>query len=124
MRTTILTALALSFAFTAAAQAHWDPKYASADPAVKQWFSTVRSTSGAWCCDEADGLKEGIGAFLSWDITSKGYIVDINGKPFLVPPGAVTPPLYGNPIGVAVVWLIYPFTGSDTIRCFTPGTTS
>jgi hypothetical protein len=36
-------------------QAKWKPQYASAPPAVQQWYRSQRNSRGGFCCDQADG---------------------------------------------------------------------
>ncbi len=35
--------------------AKWKPQYASAPPAVQEWYRSQRNSRGGFCCDQADG---------------------------------------------------------------------
>lgn len=82
------------------------------DPAVREWFRSLRNSNGTLCCDEADGHILGDG---DWKIDDFGkYQVRFDGRWFEVPPQAV---LTGhNRMGGAIVWIM-----NGHILCFFPG---
>jgi hypothetical protein len=106
------------------------PKHS--DPSVSAWFRTAKTPSGASCCDEADGYREGAAVkieggeptviFRSWWPASDGYHLSLVDPTDLRPIHLVWdgPVVRGNPTGIAVVWLSQE-NGIVLVRCFSPG---
>jgi hypothetical protein len=105
---------------------------ASNDPAITAWFRGAKSPSGAACCDEADGFREGVAVrmpqgevaviFRSWWLSPKGYHVSLLDPRDLTPTELIWdgPVIPNNPTSGAVVWLSWE-NGILLVRCFSPG---
>jgi hypothetical protein len=83
---------------------------------IRAWFKSVRSPSGAVCCDISDGHRT------VYDVREGGYWVPIDGVWWRVPESAVVRNA-GNPLGEAVVWYVS-LRGNIVIRCFVPADAS
>jgi hypothetical protein len=83
---------------------------------IRSWFKSVRSPTGAPCCDIADGHRT------TYEVRAGDYWVPIDGAWWLVPKNAVVRDA-GNPLGEAVVWYVS-VRGSIAIRCFVPADAS
>lgn len=95
-------------------------------PHVVEWFKSARNKLGQSCCDDADGIREGVAypwsggdrvVFTQWELRSTGYWVEVIGHWVQVPQESI---IRGNPVGVAVVWVTY-LDGIPVVRCFAPG---
>ena len=96
-------------------------------PELKAWFKSLKSKSGAACCDDGEAEH----AEPVWDMTKGGYKVFLknpanpeeSGHWFNVPAHAVVE--QANLNGVATVWWspFYDINGAMTpvVRCFIPG---
>jgi hypothetical protein len=109
--------LILLLALPAAARDHG--QFGATDPAISQWFRSLRSVGGAWCCDQADGSRV---EDPNWRIEQDGtYSVRLDGDWQRMPPNAIVTAT--NRVGFAVAWT-YLVDGHQVARCFMPGTTS
>ena len=81
---------------------------------IRSWFKSVRSPSGAPCCDDVHRTI--------YEVRAGDYWVPIDGAWWLVPENAVVRDA-GNPLGEAVVWYVS-VRGNITIRCFAPADAS
>lgn len=86
------------------------------DPATRDWFKSIRNSSGVMCCSIADGYPT------DWRIVDKHYEVFIEGEWEEVPEAAVV--RVPNPLGRAVTWYNRYGVGKTSllIRCFVPAT--
>lgn len=107
----------LGFALLArAADARWKPEYASADPAIQQWYGTQHNDKGQWCCNDADGHPY----FGGYSINADGGVTltGEDGKVYTLPSYMV---LKGpNPTGHAVWWFLE-IGSTHRDYCFAPG---
>lgn len=111
----IILALALFFA-AGAPQLHGrdlEGRYGSS--ALKQWFDTLESKSGARCCSDADGTAI---SDVDWETRDGHYRVRIGGEWIEVPDSAVV--IEPNRAGRTMVWPLRGYMGM-TVRCFMPG---
>jgi hypothetical protein len=83
---------------------------------IRSWFKSVRSPTGAPCCDIADGHRT------IYEVRAGEFRVPIDRAWWLVPKNAVVRDA-GNPLGEAVVWY-FSVRGNITIRCFVPADAS
>ena len=83
--------------------------YTGPSTGLANWFSSLRSAGGGFCCAEADGVDT------EYDTAGDNYRVPVEGKMVTVPTDRVltVPNLHGH----AMVWLDY----QKNIRCFIPG---
>lgn len=96
------------------AQAFDSERFKDATPEIRQWFKSMKSPSGALCCDISDGHRT------EWKADAAGIywvLIDNDWQP--VPEKAVIPNAR-NPLADAVVWFNY-LNGVPFIRCFVPG---
>lgn len=109
----VVTFLALFFVLVVTVAAKDSGQYAQSDPAVREWFKSVKNKSGVSCCDISDGHRT------EEERRGNSYWVPINGNWTRVPDEAV---IYdaGNPVGQAVVWYSA-YSNEIHIRCFVPG---
>lgn len=113
----IFLSMAVGFAFLIEpAHAHWDPRYASADPAVASWYSSQHNASGEFCCDKSDGHD----FYDAYVIDNDGSVeFDADGQHFhLAKDKVLTGP---NPTGHAVWWFVANVDGSIRSYCFAIG---
>lgn len=112
--------------------AKWKPEYADASSKIKEWFENQTSLEGGWCCNIADGHREGKDGFTDWgrDPATGLFYVIVDGNRHVVPKAAVTDYEHDpSPTGEAVVWFRYGTVDGnghhsryiDGVRCFTPG---
>lgn len=90
-------------------------------PDLNEWYKSLHSRSGKWCCNEADAKNAE-----SWTTKDGRYIVTIEGRVTDVPDGAIIDG--ANYAGQAKVWYYMKRNGSELsdpvvaeIRCFMPG---
>ena len=88
-----------------------DGQYAQAP--LRDWFSQQRNVRGDVCCNDADGHPAD-----DWGRQGRGYWAEWGGMHWDVPADALVSGV--NRFGAAIVW-VYP-KGSETLRCFMPGT--
>ena len=95
-------------------------------PEVVEWFKSTRNGRGESCCDDADGIREGVAypwgnrdrvIFTQWELRSTGYWVEVVGHWVQVPQENI---IRDNPVGAAIVWVNY-LNGVPVVRCFAPG---
>lgn len=84
---------------------------------LREWFDSLRSEGGAWCCYESDGTRL---YDPDWEQTSTGFKVRIFGQWYDVPPSAVIKTR--NRAGYPVVWQVSDEKGNISVKCFLPGT--
>ncbi len=89
-------------------------QFANANPELKAWFESLKSSKGP-CCSDADGTAV---SDVDWESGNGHYRVRLDGEWIDVPDEAViTEP---NRIGRTMVWPLRGYLGV-TIRCFMPG---
>lgn len=114
-----IAVMLLVFGIRAHATTHYAGEWDNVDPAVRSWFSKLRSPYGVPCCDMADGHRtlEDWRGNTYW-IPNPAALGAIEWME--VPPEAVVHNA-GNPTGGAVVWYVVEGSGQVFIRCFVPG---
>lgn len=86
-----------------------------ARPELNDWFKSLKSRAGTWCCDGSDGKRVDD---VDWESKDGRYRVRIGGKWYDVPEGGV---IDGpNKAGPAMVWPSEGYGGIE-VRCFMPG---
>lgn len=125
LKTWVLVLLALVFLVAGMVGAHYahardvGGRWAAQDPALHDWFESLRSGRGP-CCSDADGSAV---SDVDWDTRDGHYRVRLEGHWIDVPAAAVlTVP---NRVGRTMVWPIYyrsmGVLDRIEIRCFMPG---
>ena len=80
-------------------------------PEMNDWFKSLHSKGGAWCCDGADA------EIADYDLVGDHYRVRIGDEWVTVPEDAI---VQGeNKVGGARVWHYYA-DGHAKVRCFLP----
>lgn len=81
-------------------------------PALNDWFKSLHSKGGAWCCNGDDAEEA------EWDTTGGRYRVRLEGQWIDVPDEAIVEG--PNRVGGARVWSMHQ-DGGPAVRCFLPG---
>ncbi|WP_249164400.1 hypothetical protein [Bradyrhizobium jicamae] len=84
-------------------------------PELDDWYKSLRSEQGEWCCDGADvnHLTDP-----QWTIKDGQYQVFLEGEWVKVPPEKLVKG--NNRVGFALAWRMY-IDGHPVVRCFMPG---